>query len=195
MAKGRRVSGIFVPIQLDTSLVEQDLSKLKDSFGQTITAMQKGMANALSSYKLGVGLVDLNRALGQIRDGATALSRVRISEFTKSIQSADSELKKLADTFGGTSKQQEQMLVRLAETQAVNQQVTALRTLQKHLGMTAEEAVRFARSMGLAVSDTAMVKATGQSDLTQQLSKISEEYRKLSSLSGSPLSNEGFKNF
>lgn len=195
MAKGRRVSGIFVPIQLDTSLVEQDLSKLKDSFGQTITAMQKGMANALSSYKLGVGLVDLNRALGQIRDGATALSRVRISEFTKSIQSADSELKKLAETFGGTSKQQEQMLVRLAETQAVNQQVSALRTLQKHLGMTAEEAVRFARSMGLAVSDTAMVKATGQSDLTQQLSKISEEYRKLSSLSGSPLSNEGFKNF
>ena len=195
MAKGRKVSGIFVPIQLDTTLVEQDLVKLKDSFGQTITAMQKGMANALSSYKLGVGLVDLNRALGQIRDGATALSRVRVSEFTKSIQAVDSELKKLADTFGGTAKQQEWMLTRLAETQGMNQQVNALKTLQKTLGLTADEALRFARSMGLAVSDTAMAKFTGQNDLASQLGKISEEYRKLANLAGAPMSNEGFQKF
>lgn len=195
MAKGRKVSGIFVPIQLDTTLVEQDLVKLKDSFGQTITAMQKGMANALSSYKLGVGLVDLNRALGQIRDGATALSRVRVSEFTKSIQAADSELKKLADTFGGTAKQQEGMITRLAETQGMNQQVNALKTLQKILGLTADEALRFARSMGLAVSDTAMAKFTGQKDLASQLGKISEEYRKLANLAGAPMSNEGFQKF
>ena len=195
MAKGRKVSGIFVPIQLDTTLVEQDLVKLKDSFGQTITAMQKGMANALSSYKLGVGLVDLNRALGQIRDGATALSRVRVSEFTKSIQAVDSELKKLADTFGGTAKQQEWMLTRLAETQGMNQQVNALKTLQKTLGLTADEALRFARSMGLAVSDTAMAKFTGQKDLASQLGKISEEYRKLANLAGAPMSNEGFQKF
>lgn len=195
MAKGRKVSGIFVPIQLDTTLVEQDLVKLKDSFGQTITAMQKGMANALSSYKLGVGLVDLNRALGQIREGATALSRVRISEFTKSIQAVDSELKKLADTFGGTAKQQEWMITRLAETQGMNQQVNALKTLQKTLGLTADEALRFARSMGLAVSDTAMAKFTGQKDLASQLGKISEEYRKLANLAGAPMSNEGFQKF
>lgn len=195
MAKGRKVSGIFVPIQLDTSLVEQDLSKLKNSFGAVITAMQKGMANALSSYKLGSGFIELNRALGQIRDGAEALSRTRMSEFTKSVQSAESELKKLADTFGGTEKQQEWMIKRLAETQGINRQISGLKLMQKWLNLTSEDAVRLSRNMGQVVSDQAMAKFTGQKDLASQLGKISEEYRKLANLAGAPMSNEGFQKF
>ena len=195
MAKGRKVSGIFVPIQLDTSLVEQDLSKLKDSFGQTITAMQKGMSNALSSYKLGVGLVDINRAFGQLRDSANALSRTRISEFTKSIQGAHSEIQKMANTFGGTAKQYEQLIVKIAETQAINQQVNALKKLRTSLDLTAAETVRTARQMGLALSDAAVIKFTSQGDITSQLSKVSEEYRRLATLSGTPISNEGFTAF
>ena len=195
MAKERKVSGIFVPIQLDTSLVEQDLSKLKNSFGAVITAMQKGMANALSSYKLGSGFIELNRALGQIRDGAEALSRTRMSEFTKSVQSAESELKKLADTFGGTEKQQEWMIKRLAETQGINRQISGLKLMQKWLNLTSEDAVRLSRNMGQVVSDQAMAKFTGQKDLASQLGKISEEYRKLANLAGAPMSNEGFQKF
>lgn len=195
MAKGRKVSGIFVPIQLDTSLVEQDLSKLKNSFGAVITAMQRGMANALSSYKLGSGFIELNRALGQIRDGAEALSRTRMSEFTKSVQSAESELKKLADTFGGTEKQQEWMIKRLAETQGINRQISGLKLMQKWLNLTSEDAVRLSRNMGQVVSDQAMAKFTGQKDLASQLGKISEEYRKLANLAGAPMSNEGFQKF
>lgn len=195
MAKERKVSGIFVPIQLDTSLVEQDLSKLKNSFGAVITAMQKGMANALSSYKLGSGFIELNRALGQIRDGAEALSRTRMSEFTKSVQSAESELKKLADTFGGTEKQQEWMIKRLAETQGINRQISGLKLMQKWLNLTSEDAVRLSRNMGQVVSDQAMAKFTGQKDMASQLGKISEEYRKLANLAGAPMSNEGFQKF
>lgn len=195
MAKERKISGIFVPIQLDTSLVEQDLSKLKNSFGAVITAMQKGMANALSSYKLGSGFIELNRALGQIRDGAEALSRTRMSEFTKSVQSAESELKKLADTFGGTEKQQEWMIKRLAETQGINRQISGLKLMQKWLNLTSEDAVRLSRNMGQVVSDQAMFKFTGQKDLASQLGKISEEYRKLANLAGAPMSNEGFQKF
>lgn len=195
MAKERKISGIFVPIQLDTSLVEQDLSKLKNSFGAVITAMQRGMANALSSYKLGSGFIELNRALGQIRDGAEALSRTRMSEFTKSVQSAESELKKLADTFGGTEKQQEWMIKRLAETQGINRQISGLKLMQKWLNLTSEDAVRLSRNMGQVVSDQAMFKFTGQKDLASQLGKVSEEYRKLANLAGAPMSNEGFQKF
>ena len=47
---GRRISGIFVPIQLDTSNVQRDMEGLNKSLGTVINSIQKKFEGSLPTF-------------------------------------------------------------------------------------------------------------------------------------------------
>lgn len=199
-SKGYRVSGIFVPIQLDTSAVDRDLESLRESLGSTVKEISKAFDGAINPKNILRGVVDINKALGQIRDSSQVFVELQrgFGTFEHSLQNLSPELKKLSDTFGGTIQQQQELYRLLSKNQAVQQQVTALKTLEKHLGITKDAVVQLVQSMGGSVSNEALKKflpVKELKDFTGELGKLSAEYRKLSSAAGQAMSQEAWEKF
>ena len=144
MAKGRRVSGISVPIQLDTSAVQRDMEALGSDLSTTINKVSKSLDGALNPKAILKGVVDLNKALGQMRDSAKIWDQMGDSQskFSKQIVELRPQLKSLAQEFGGTIKQQRELMTMLVKNQAVTQEVDSLRLWEKQLGKTKEEVVQ-----------------------------------------------------
>lgn len=199
-SKGYRVSGIFVPIQLDTSAVDRDLESLRESLGSTVKEISKAFDGAINPKNILRGVVDINKALGQIRDSSQVFVELQrgFGTFERSLQNLSPELKKLSDAFGGNIQQQQELYRLLSQNQAIQQQVTALKLLEKHLGITKDAVVELVKSMGGSISDEALKKflpVKELKDFTGELGKLSAEYRKLSSAAGQAMSQEAWEKF
>lgn len=199
-SKGYRVSGIFVPIQLDTSAVDRDLESLRESLGSTVKEISKAFDGAINPKNILRGVVDINKALGQIRDSSQVFVELQrgFGTFEHSLQNLSPELKKLSDAFGGNIQQQQELYRLFSKNQAVQQQVTALRTLEKYLGITKDAVVELVKSMGGSISDEALKKflpVKELKDFTGELGKLSAEYRKLASAAGQALTQESWEKF
>ena len=199
MAKMRKISGIFVPIQLDTSAVERDLQSLNSRIGSFADKMQKSFDGALNSKKMVDGIVQVNRALGQLRDSADAVGKMSgFGEFEKSLRIMRPALKELAQQFGGTVEQQREMYRAMASTQAIQQEVTALNSLSKALGLSKSATLDFANARGRMVSQEAAVKFLDVGKLTQTesaLTKLNRQFVELSRTSGSALTADTYRKF
>lgn len=154
---GRKISGIFVPIQLDTSNVQKDMEGLNRELGTVINSIQKKFDGALNTKNLADGVVRVTRAFGELRDSANALGKLdSFTAFKSNIDSLSPALRSLSQAFGGTVAQQKELFTQLVKTQAIDQQVKALQTLQRALKMTEQETVNLAKSRGLNISDAAL---------------------------------------
>ena len=199
-SKGYRVSGIFVPIQLDTSAVDRDLESLRESLGSTVKEISKAFDGAINPKNILRGVVDINKALGQIRDSSQVFVELQrgFGAFEHSLQNLSPELKKLSDAFGGNIQQQQELYRLFSKNQAIQQQVTALKLLEKHLGITKDAVVQLVQSMGGSISNEALKKflpVKELKDFTGELGKLSAEYRKLSSAAGQAMSQEAWEKF
>ena len=154
---GRRISGIFVPIQLDTSNVQRDMEGLNKSLGTVINSIQKKFEGSLNTKTLADNIVKVNRALGELRDSGNALGKINgVNVFKSNLSGLSPALKNISAAFGGTVRQQKELYSQLVKTQAIDQQVKALETLQRMLKITAQEAVELAKSRGVKLSSEAL---------------------------------------
>ena len=157
MAQGRRISGILVPIQLDTSNVQKDMEDLSKGLGTVINSIQKKFEGALNTKDLANNVVKVTRAMGDLRDSANALGQINgVNIFKDKMGELPSALRNVAEAFGGTIQQQKELYTQLVKTQAIDQQVKALETLQRMLKITAQEAVKLAQSRGVKLSSEAL---------------------------------------
>ena len=192
MAKGRRVSGIFVPIQLDTSAAQRDMEALGSELSTTINKVSKSLDGALNPKAILKGVVDLNKALGQMRDSAKIWEQMGDSQskFSTELLKLRPQLKDLAQEFGGTIKQQRELMTMLVQNQAVTQEVESLRLWEKQLGKTKEEIVQLFRERGKMVSEAA-IKEFIPNSTVENAKKLKEEYKELAKLAGAVESKEG----
>lgn len=200
MAKGRRVSGIWVPIQLDTSAVQRDMEALGTQLSTSVTKISRAFEGALNPKNILKGVVDVNKAFGELRDSAKVWGALTSGSqpFEAVLRRLRPELRELAKQFGGTVQQQREMYTEMARAQAVDQEVRALSALQQALGKTRQETVEFVRARGAMVSSDALARfaPTQQlQDLSGELGKTAAQYRNLARAAGEVANNSGFKAF
>lgn len=200
MAKGRRVSGIWVPIQLDTSAVKRDMEALGTQLSTSVTKISRAFEGALNPKNILKGVVDVNKAFGELRDSAKVWGALTSGSqpFEAVLRRLRPELRELAKQFGGTVQQQREMYTEMARAQAVDQEVRALSALQQALGKTRQETVEFVRARGAMVSSDALARfaPTQQlQDLSGELGKTAAQYRNLARAAGEVANNSGFKAF
>lgn len=200
MAKGRRVSGIWVPIQLDTSAVQRDMEALGTQLSTSVTKISRAFEGALNPKNILKGVVDVNKAFGELRDSAKVWGALTSGSqpFEAVLRRLSPELRELAKQFGGTVQQQREMYTEMARAQAVDQEVRALSALQQSLGKTRQETVEFVRARGAMVSSDALARfaPTQQlQDLSGELGKTAAQYRNLARAAGEVANNSGFKAF
>ena len=178
MAKGRRVSGISVPIQLDTSAVQRDMEALGSDLSTTINKVSKSLDGALNPKAILKGVVDLNKALGEMRDSAKIWEQMGNSQskFSTELLKLRPQLKNLAQEFGGTIKQQRELMTMLVKNQAVTQEVESLRLWEKQLGKTKEEVVQLFLERGKMVS-AAAIQEFIPNRTVENAKKLKEEYK------------------
>lgn len=153
---GRKISGIFVPIQLDTSNVQKDMEGLNRSLGTVIDSIQKKFDGALNTKGLADNVVRVTRAFGELRDSANALGQANgATIFKDKLDQLPTALRNISQAFGGTITQQRELYAQLVKTQAIDQQVKALQTLQKATRLSTEETLKLVRARGAVVSSEA----------------------------------------
>ena len=198
MAKGRRLSGIWLPIQLDTSAVVRDMEALQQRIASFADRSQKAFDGALNPKNLVKGVVDATKAMGTLRDSANALATIRMGGFERALTDSSAELRNLARAFGGTTAQQREMFRQMAQAQVVTQEVQALQTLSRTLRMTREETLAFVRARGMQISQSAkseFLPTKQLQDLSEALSRAATQYRVLAQAAGESPSQTGFKKF
>lgn len=205
MAKGRRVSGIFVPIQLDTSAVQRDMEGLGNQLSSSINKISKSLEGALNPKYILKGVVELNKGLGQLRDSTKIWDDLTsgTSKFERAMKELEPEMKSLAAKFGGTVEQQKEMYSLLVQNQAVRQEVDALKMWQKALGVTEERILELVKARGHLVSDAAIKEFIPQKEVVKVkelqplISKTAQEYQKLGQAAGLSASQmeKGFEAF
>ena len=158
MVKGRRVSGIWVPIQLDTSSVQRDMESLGTQLSTTINRISRNFEGALNPKNILKGVVDVNKALGELRDSSKVWGMLGSDsqKFETTLRGLRPALRDIAKQFGGTIQQQREMYQEMARTQAIEQEVRALQVLQKALNKTQQETVEFVKARGMTISDSAL---------------------------------------
>lgn len=205
MAKGRRVSGIFVPIQLDTSAVQRDMEGLGNQLSSSINKISKSLEGALNPKYILKGVVELNKGLGQLRDSTKIWDDLTsgTSKFERAMKELEPEMKSLAAKFGGTVEQQKEMYSLLVQNQAVRQEVDTLKMWQKALGVTEERILELVKARGHLVSDAAIKEFIPQKEVVKikelqpLISKTAQEYQKLGQAAGLSASQmeKGFEAF
>src|SRR5574344_1815700 len=203
MAKGRRVSGIFVPIQLDTSAVQRDMENLGSQLSTSVNKISRNLEGALNPKQILKGVVDLNKAMGELRDSSKIWQQMGEGQgkVEQGLRELRPQLRDLAEKFGGTIKQQREMYTLLVQSQAVKQEVSALKTCQKQLGVTEEKVVELMKARGQLVSSAALKEFLPEATIERAknykeiISKTAEEYRKFSEAAGLSKSQAGFESF
>lgn len=199
---GRRISGIWVPIGLDTSQVSKDIEKFSKELGElstVATQIGKAMDGSLNPRNLNSGIMQINRSLGSLRDAAKAFDALRPGQqFAQALNALEPQLQKLAKTFGGTADQQRELYALMANTTAVNQQVTALNQLTRVLGTTRERTLELVRARGLMVSEAAARDFLGTNRLREAnslLASVTARFKELGAAFGVVGGVYGIANF
>lgn len=193
-SQGRRISGIFVPIELDTSRMQESIKKVNTQLSGLATTIISSLDRNLNIAPTVRSFDSLYRSIGNAKNAAKALSTVKSGDFFKDLGSSEAELKELAKTFGITTEAQKEFLEQIYKTQAINQEVNSVRSLSRSLGMATEEFIDFAKARGLAFSGDALQKLVPDKAL-QQIEKLSKEYKELIALSGQTSTSLGLQKF
>ena len=155
--KGIRVSGIFVPVELDTTNLDKSLKDMNQSLGQVTTTLKNAFAGDVSPAILANKLVKVTEALGKISQGASAVSRLRpFDEMIKGSEEFSKALQDISKQSGFTTAQLSTLYERTAKQAGFDQQIQGLRTLQQQYKMTAQEALAFAKMQGATLSPEAI---------------------------------------
>lgn len=155
--KGIRVSGIFVPVELDTTNLDKSLKDMNQSLGQVATTFKNAFAGDVSPATLANKLVKVTEAFGKINQGASAITRLRpFDEMIKGSEEFSKALQNISKQSGFTTAQLSSLYERTAKQAGFDQQIQGLRTLQQQYKMTAQEAVAFAKMQGATLSPEAI---------------------------------------
>src|SRR5574344_1803472 len=199
MAKGRRVSGIFVPIQLDTSAVQKDLEGVSAQLGTFADRLQKSFEGRINPKNLVKGLVDVNRALGAIRDSDQALKNMAgFGSFEQALAKSRPQLKALSQAMGVTVTQQKDLMRAMAQTSALDEQYKKLTSLERVTGKSKESILDLARSMGVLVSETAKMKFLNVAEANTAITsteKLRLSYQSLANALKTEVKAESLKQF
>lgn len=153
---GIRVSGIFVPVELDTTRLEQSLRSMNKDLGTVSTALKNTFDKNVSPVALTQKLVKVTEALGGIRQSAAALRALKpFDDLTKDSSELAVSLSNIAKTTGMTEKSLGALYDKIAKQTAIDSEIKSLRVLQQQFKLTAQEAIAFARANGAAVSNEA----------------------------------------
>lgn len=153
---GIRVSGIFVPVELDTTRLEQSLRSMNKDLGTVSTALKNTFDKNVSPVALTQKLVKVTEALGGIRQSAAALRVLKpFDALTKDSSELAVSLSNIAKTTGMTEKSLGALYDKIAKQTAIDSEIKSLRVLQRQFKLTAQEAIAFARANGAAVSEEA----------------------------------------
>lgn len=155
--KGIRVSGIFVPVELDLTNLDKSLKDMNQSLGQVTTTLKNAFAGDVSPATLANKLVKVTEAFGKINQGASAITRLRpFDEMIKGSEEFSKALQNISKQSGFTTAQLSSLYERTAKQAGFDQQIQGLRTLQQQYKMTAQEAVAFAKMQGATLSPEAI---------------------------------------
>lgn len=151
---GRKISGIYVPIGLDTQRIQQDMDTLQNQLTNITRNISQSLDAAISPQKMADGLGRLTNALGNVRDASKALQALRpFGYFEQALRSniTIEPLRDLAKTLGITEEAQRKLLQTMGKNTAINQQVNGLRQLERVMGTTRKETLELANSLGLLI--------------------------------------------
>lgn len=161
-ARGRKLSGIYIPIGLDTQQINQDMEGLRNQLTNLSRNMSQSFDSALNPKTLINNFGRLTSAIGNVRDAARALENLRpMGNFDRELTKSTPALRDLAQTLGITEQAQRQLLQTMAKTTAINQQVNGLRQLERVMGTTRKETVELARSLGMVIDKAAKAQYMG----------------------------------
>lgn len=186
MAKGMRISGIYVPLQLETTAIQKDLQEMSGMIGSAIESIQHKFEGALNTKTVATGLVNLQKAIGSVRDSVTALSKAQVLDLSK-IDTATKMMYGFKESVGLSMKDQQALYQQMLNTAAVNQQVSAFKSLERQLGST-EAASKAFKAMGVSLTQAAAEQVT-------PLGKLQAEYKRLAQLAAIPITKAGQKDF
>lgn len=88
--KGKTISGIWVPVELDTSRITLNMREVNKEIGSVVTNLQSAFKVPAGAEKLGSlfdtsklikGVVEATKAVGSLRDGIEALSIIKPGGF------------------------------------------------------------------------------------------------------------------
>lgn len=186
MAKGQKISGIWLPIQLDTSAVMGDMQKLKTEIASFADQTQKSFEGAINPRALVKGIVDVTKSFGQLRDSAKALDMIKLGNFDKVLDNCSDELEALSKAFGGTIEQQRRLMTEMVKGQNINQQIQALNNLQRSLRITKQETIELAKAVGMPLSDDG-INAFMPDKTLSEVERLTERFRELRSVLMQPV--------
>lgn len=160
----RTATGIYVPIGLDTQQINQDIERLRVELTSLASNMSGAFNSSLNPQTLINNFGRLTQSLGNIRDAARALQDLRpFGNFEQMLNSTVTQqpLRELAQTLGITEQAQRRLLSTMARTTAISQQVNGLRQLERQMGMTRQETLRLADSLGMTIDRAARLQYLG----------------------------------
>lgn len=195
---GRTISGIYVPIRLDTQYIKQDFERLKTEMGNLAANMANSIGAAINPESIVKGFGDMTRAIGNVRDAAKGLQQLRpLGDFDKSLRDVRPEIQDLAKTLGITEEAQRKLLTQMAQNTGIKQQVNGLRQLERMLGTTREETLKLAESLGLAIDKAARTRYLGAPDknTASEVARLAEEYRRLANATSTLMTVGGREEF
>lgn len=194
----RKISGIWIPIGLDTQQIQGDMERLRKELGVAAASMSQAFDRSLNPANLIKSFGELTKGIGNVRDAARALEHLRpMGNLEGALRYLTPELKELAQTLGLTEEAQKQLLQQMARNNVIQQQVNGLRQLERALGTTREETLRLAQTYGMAVSQMARERYLGSQmrELAPITSQTAEQFRRLARAAGELPSQANFKKF
>lgn len=180
--KGKTISGIWVPVELDTSRITLNMREVNKEIGSVVTNLQSAFKVPAGAEKLGSlfdtsklikGVVEATKAVGSLRDGIEALSIIKTGGIQSALAGVSSELSDMGKAAGMTQSAVAGLIEKISQTQAVQSQVDALNKLGKAAGYTNQELYDMAKQVG--VSAEAMQKLSGYAGSVDDLSNSVKE--------------------
>lgn len=194
----RKLSGIWIPIGLDTQQIQQDIANLSKEMGVAAASMAQSFDRAINPQNLIRSFEALTNGLGNIRDAAKALEALRpMGNFEGALRYVTPELRNLAQTLGITEDAQKKLLQQMGQNLAINQQVTGLRQLERVMGTTREETLKLAKSLGMVVSDLTRKQYLGTQfrELSAIVPPLTAEFNRLARAAGELPTQTGLNAF
>lgn len=162
--KERRISGIYIPIGLDTTQFQQDWTTLRSQL-DTIGASMAGALNAsVSPQSLLKNFSQLSHSIGAVRDATRGLQALRPGAYFDQMMRSShvtQPMRDLAQTLGITEEAQRKLLQTMARNTAINQQVRGLQQLSRVMGTTRQETLELAQSLGLVIDRATKMQFLG----------------------------------
>lgn len=196
MAKGgKTISGLFIPVGLDTSKMEDSIKKVKGTLEGFAYDVINTLDKKLDITKTVKNFTTLYKSIGDVKNAAQALSSIKSGDFLKGLDKSQERLSELAKEFGISEQAQKKFLEQAYKTQAIEQETSKFKSLARALDMTNEEFLEFSKSqLKLDFSKEAVTKLIPD-DTVEKIKKLNKEYKELTTLAGVSATKEGLQKY